>query len=473
MRKDTHVSVIKGDPTGRVRTARRAVAVLVTMAIAVTTVLLAGGVRPAPAAAMPLPHEDSFYQPPEGFQAEEPGTILRSREVRLAVLTVLPLNVRSWQLLYRTTDLDEQPTVAVTTVILPAGADPNRHRPLVSLQFYYDSASLDCSPSFVLQQGSGLAGIEGVHSQSELIAIAALISQGWAISIPDYEGLDGHLAVAKEPGYMTLDGVRAAQRFEPLGLDGANTPVALWGYSGGGMGSGWAAEMQPTYAPELNVKGIALGAPTSDVVSLLHVNGSMFSSLIGIGISSLRKAYPKFKEAADRYLTPEGRALMDRTERQCLPRNALTQMFVDYGRMLTVSIPEFLAVPEIKEVFEATVLGRNIPTAPIFLYQGVFDEAVPVWTNDRLSGQWCAGGASVIYKRDHLSEHLTLPSLGMADTLNWLKGRLAPNAPDQFGCRTENVVSMLADFNALLTQIEINLNATFGALGFPIGPRER
>ncbi|WP_280444220.1 lipase family protein [Nocardia brasiliensis] len=467
------MSVINGDPTGRVRTRRRAVAVLVTMAIAVTTVLLAGGVRPAPAAAMPLPHEDSFYQPPEGFQAEEPGTILRSREVRLAALTVLPLNVRSWQLLYRTTDLDEQPTVAVTTVILPAGADPNRHRPLVSLQFYYDSASLDCSPSFVLQQGSGLAGIEGVHSQSELIAIAALISQGWAISIPDYEGLDGHLAVAKEPGYMTLDGVRAAQRFEPLGLDGANTPVALWGYSGGGMGSGWAAEMQPTYAPELNVKGIALGAPTSDVVSLLHVNGSMFSSLIGIGISSLRKAYPKFKEAADRYLTPEGRALMDRTERQCLPRNALTQMFVDYGRMLTISIPEFLAVPEIKEVFEATVLGRNIPTAPIFLYQGVFDEAVPVWTNDRLSGQWCAGGASVIYKRDHLSEHLTLPSLGMADTLNWLKGRLAPNAPDQFGCRTENVVSMLADFNALLTQIEINLNATFGALGFPIGPRER
>ncbi|MFI7003819.1 lipase family protein [Nocardia sp. NPDC050175] len=467
------MSVINGDPTGRPRTGKRTVAVLVTMAIAMATVLLNGAVQPAPAAAVPLPHEDSFYQPPEGFEGQAPGAILRSREVHLAVLTALPLNVRSWQLLYRTTDLNEQPTVAVTTIILPAGADPNRSRPLVSLQFYYDSASNDCSPSYVLQQGSGLAGLEGIHSQSELIAIAGLISQGWAISVPDYEGLDGHLTVPKEPGYMTLDGIRAAEGFQPLGLDGTNTPVALWGYSGGGMGSGWAAEMQPTYAPELNVKGIALGAPTSDVVSLLHVNGSMFSSLIGIGISSLRKAYPKFKEAADRYLTPEGQALMDRTERTCLPRNAVTQMFVDYGRLLTIPIPDFLQVPEIKETFEQTVLGRNIPTAPIFLYQGVFDEAVPVWTNDRLDQQWCAGGASVIYKRDHLSEHLTLPSLGMADTLNWLKSRLAPNAPDQFGCRTDNVVSMLADFNALLTQIEINLNATFGALGFPIGPRER
>ncbi|PXX65192.1 secretory lipase [Nocardia tenerifensis] len=467
------MSVIKGVPTGRARPGLRAVAAAVTVAFAVVTALLTGAVAPAPAAAVPLTQDDSFYRPPEGFEAQAPGAILRSREVHLAVLTVLPLNVRSWQLLYRTTDLDEQPTVAVTTVILPAGADPNRARPLVSLQLYYDSASNDCSPSYVLQQGSGLPGLEGIHSQSELIAIAGLISQGWAISIPDYEGLDGHLTVPKEPGYLILDGVRAAEGFQPLGLNGADTPVALWGYSGGGMGSGWAAEMQPTYAPELNVKGIALGAPTSDVVSLLHVNGSMFSSLIGIGISSLRKAFPDFKQAADRYLTPEGRALMDRTERQCLPRNALTQMFVDYGRMLTIPIPDFLQVPEIKKVFESTVLGRTIPTAPIFLYQGVFDEAVPVWTNDRLSQQWCAGGASVIYKRDHLSEHLTLPSLGMADTLNWLKSRLAPNAPDQFGCRTDNVVSMLADFNALLTQIEINLNATFGALGFPIGPRER
>ncbi|WP_157129019.1 lipase family protein [Nocardia amamiensis] len=459
--------MIKGDLAGR------GVRVLATAIVAVVTagcVMLAGGV---PATAVPLPQADSFYQPPEGFESREPGDILRAREVRLAALTVLPLNVRSWQLLYRTTDLFGRPAAAVTTVLLPAGADPNRSRPLVSLQFYYDSASPACAPSFVLRQGAGLPGLEGIHSQSELIAVAALLSQGWAVSIPDYEGLEGHLAVAEEPGYMTLDGIRAAERFEPLGLDGANTPVALWGYSGGGMASGWAAEMQPTYAPELNVKGIALGAPTSDVVSLLHVNGSMFASLIGIGISSLRKAYPEFRAASDRYLTQEGRALMDRTAAQCLPRNALSQMFVDYQRMLTIPIADFLAVPEIAEVFDATVLGRNTPTAPIFLYHGVWDEAVPIWTNDVLAQRYCAGGASVIYQRDHLSEHLSLPSLGMADTFNWLKARLAPSAPDQVGCRTENVVSMLADADALLSQIEINLNATFGALGFPIGPRER
>ncbi|MFI6776616.1 lipase family protein [Nocardia sp. NPDC050412] len=464
--------VINEDPTRKRRRGSRTAAALVAMAMALMA-SLAGGIAATPAAAVPVPQQDSFYQPPEGFEAQEVGAILRSREVHLAVLTVLPLSVRSWQLLYRSTDLFGQPTAAVTTVILPAGADPNRSRPLVSLQFYYDSASIACAPSFVLQQGAGLPGVEGIHSQSELIAIAALISQGWAISVPDYEGLNGHLAVAEEPGYMTLDGIRAAERFEPLGLDGANTPVALWGYSGGGMGSGWAAQMQPSYAPELNVKGAALGAPVSDVESLLHVNGSMFSSLIGIGVSSLYNAYPKFREVTDQYLTPEGKALMNRTNSQCLPRNALTQMFTDYQRILTIPIAQYLALPEIREVFDATVLGERTPTAPLFIYQGVLDEAVPIWTTDRLNQQWCADGASIVYKRDHLSEHLTLPSLGMADTFSWLKSRLAPNAQDQVGCRTENVVSMLADFNDLITQIEINLNATFGALGFPIGPRER
>ncbi|WP_225726129.1 MULTISPECIES: lipase family protein [unclassified Nocardia] len=461
------MSVINGDRI------RRAIALAVAGVVTVATALVIGGFTAGQAAAVPPPTQDAFYQPPEGFESQELGTVLRSREVHLAALTVLPLNVRSWQLMYRTTDLFGAPDVAVTTVVLPAGADPARSRPLVSLQFYYDSASNDCSPSFVLQQGAGLPGLEGIHSQSELIALAALISRGWAVSIPDYEGLHGHLAAAKEPGYMVLDGIRAAERFQPLGLDGANTPVAMWGYSGGGMGSGWAAELQPSYAPELNVKGVALGAPTSDVVSLLHVNGSMFSSLIGIGIASLYNAYPKFKEATDRVMTQEGKDLLARTDAQCLPRNALTQMFVDYQRFLTIPISDYLALPEIKEVFDATVLGSDHPTAPIFLYQGVFDEAVPVWTNDRLTRRWCDQGASVLYKRDHLSEHLTLPSLGMADTFNWLTARLAPGAPDQVGCQTQDVVSQLADFNALLTQIEINLNATFGALGFPIGPRER
>ncbi|WP_169815441.1 lipase family protein [Nocardia yamanashiensis] len=451
---------------------RLTAAALATALTAAGAVLVGTGATPAGAEPLPL-NVDGFYQAPGGFESTAPGTILRSREVQLAVLTVLPVHVRSWQLLYRTTDLFGQPTVAATTVAVPQGANTSRSRPLVSHQFFYDSTSPNCAPSYVLQQGGGLPALEGIHSTVEYLELAASISQGYAINVPDYEGLYGHLAVAKEPGYMILDSIRAAEAFQPLGLDGANTPVALWGYSGGGMGSGWAAEMQPTYAPELNVQGIAMGAPVSDVESLLHVNGSMFASLIGVGIASLRNAYPKFAETTDRYLTAEGRAVMDRTANQCLVRNVLNLMFTDYQRMLTIPIADYLALPEIKEVFDSTVLGSNPPTAPTMVYQGVFDEAVPWYTNDRMVQQWCEGGTSVYYKRDHLSEHLTLTTLGMADAFNWIKARLTPGAPTPTGCRTDNVITMIASLDALATMTEIELNAAFGALGWPIGPQER
>ncbi|MFC9996312.1 lipase family protein [Nocardia sp. NPDC127526] len=452
---------------------RRWTAAALATAVAAAGAVLAAGTAAAPAAAQPGPlNVDSFYQAPDGFEAAAPGEILKTREVQLAVLTVLPVRVRAWQLLYRTTDLFDQPTVAATTVAVPMGADTSRSRPLVSHHFFYDSTAPHCAPSYVLQQGAGLQALEGIHSTVEYLELAASISQGYAVNVPDYEGMNGNLAVAKEPGYMILDSIRAAQNFEPLGLDTAS-PVAMWGYSGGGMATGWAVEMQPTYAPELNIKGAAMGAPVSDVQSLLHVNGSMFASLIGIGISSLRNAYPEFAATTERYLTPEGRAIMDRTEGQCLVRNVITLMFTDYQRLLTIPIQEYLALPEIRAVFDATVLGKNPPTVPVMVYQGIFDEAVPYTTNDKLVGEWCAGGSSVLYKRDHLSEHLTLTTLGMGDAFNWVKSRLTPGAPDPVGCQTENHLSLFLDINDILTMTEINLNATFGALGWPIGPQER
>ena len=42
-----------------------------------------------------------------------------------------------------------------------------------------------------------------------------------------------------------LDGIRAAIAFEPAGLAGGETPIGLWGYSGGGQATAWAVEQQP------------------------------------------------------------------------------------------------------------------------------------------------------------------------------------------------------------------------------------
>ena len=68
-----------------------------------------------------LPADDPFYEPPPGYHHAEPGTVLRSRDVELALFGLIPQRVSATQLLYRTTDMDGQPEATVTTVLVPAG----------------------------------------------------------------------------------------------------------------------------------------------------------------------------------------------------------------------------------------------------------------------------------------------------------------------------------------------------------------
>src|SRR5437868_4417048 len=86
-----------------------------------------------------LPSEDPFYRPPREFAALEPGAVIRSREVRVAAFGTVPQRIDACQLLYRSTDLDGRPEAAVTTVLLPRGADPAISRPVLAYQCAIDA----------------------------------------------------------------------------------------------------------------------------------------------------------------------------------------------------------------------------------------------------------------------------------------------------------------------------------------------
>ncbi|KAL8281142.1 hypothetical protein RQP46_006500 [Phenoliferia psychrophenolica] len=68
------------------------------------------------------PSVDPFYVAPAGWEDASPGAVLRSRQITPAFLNVIPLPLTSWQLLYRTTDGDENPAATVTTIYVLLGA---------------------------------------------------------------------------------------------------------------------------------------------------------------------------------------------------------------------------------------------------------------------------------------------------------------------------------------------------------------
>ena len=88
--------------------------------------------------------EDPFYEPPAGFHHAEPGTILRSRDVELGFLGLIPQRVRATQLLYRTTDRHGHPEATVTTVLVPAGHSHRQTRHVVSYQCAIDAVTSRC-----------------------------------------------------------------------------------------------------------------------------------------------------------------------------------------------------------------------------------------------------------------------------------------------------------------------------------------
>ncbi len=380
-----------------------------------------------------LPEADPFYQPPNDFEWAAAGAVLRSRAVEVALFGVVAQRFPAWQLLYRSCDLQGAAQAAVTTVLLPAGADPAVPRPLLSYQCAIDAVASTCFPSYALQRG---AQALGCVPQLELLLIASALARGWAVSLPDHEGLAGNWGAPREPGYRALDGIRAALTFAPLGLN-PSTPVGLWGYSGGGLATSWAAEMAPKYAPEINVVGAALGSPVGDPGSaFLRLNATRYAGLPIMVVAGLRHVYPQLDRVIRRHVSAEGREILQSVEHLSTIAAVRRLSHYDVGDHLDVPLADFLALPEVTALFQEIQPGGHAPSAPILAVQSVHDQLIAVDDVDGQIARYRAAGAHVTYRRDRLSEHIALHPLAAPLTLTWLADRFAGKSPPEPGAKT-------------------------------------
>jgi hypothetical protein len=421
-----------------------------------------------PAGSPLLPSRDPFLKPPADLAKQAPGTVLRSREVRIGLFGVVPQQVSAWQLLYRSNDLHGNAEAAITTVLLPQDADPETERPLLAFESAVDSTAEQGAPSYALRLG---AVVPGSITQLEWMVVANALRRGWAVSIADHEGPHGNFGAPREPGYRSLDGIRAALRFAPLGLH-SGTPVAVWGYSGGGMAGSWLVEMAPTYAPEIDIAGAVLGAPVGDPEQVFtRLNGGPFSGLPPIMIAVLRRLYPALDRVLDDELSPEGRRLLALATR-LTPLLALARLtHRDVGDYLDRPLEQVMAEPEIKAMFDDIRLGGNTPRCPLLVIQPVHDQIIDGGAIDAQVERYRRGGATVSYVRDRLSEHFTLLPLATPLSLDWLADRIAGRPVRETGTRT--VWSVAADPAGWRGLIEMAATATRVALGRPLRQQAR
>lgn len=368
---------------------------------------------------LPLPDADPFHVTPDGLDDIRPGTVLRSRRVEVAFFGRVRLGT-AVQLLYRSTDAHGAAEAAVTTVVLPADRTPS-DCPVLSYQCAIDAMSSRCFPSYALRRGADLVG---ASVQAELLFVAAALADGWAVSIPDHEGVAGMWGAPYEAGFRVLDGLRAALGHDELGL-APDAPVAMWGYSGGGLATGWAAEAAADYAPELNVIGAVLGSPVVDPENVARrLNGSMWAGLAALMVASLVHVFPEARGVVDEHATAEGKDLLTEIEGMSTGQAIHRLRHADIATFVDLTFDELFALPELQYVFAMTRLGQAVPSMPVLMIQGVRDKIVDVTDVDRLVETYAAGGATVTYHRDPLAEHLMLYPLAVPMSLRWLRKRL-------------------------------------------------
>lgn len=383
-----------------------------TLALFVASVLALGGNPAVTMTIHPATEGESFYSAPADIGEYRPGAVIRSRQVSAAGFA----GATGWQLAFRSTDSRGEPIAAVTTVLVPAGEVPDR--PLVSYQPFVNSLGPRCAPSHSLLAGT----------LREAPAVNLLLARGWAVAVPDHLGPDSAYGAAQLGGRITLDGIRAVRQFDSTGLD--DSPVALAGYSGGGMATGFAAALAPDYAPELPIAGAAAGGVPMNLGALAGDLGDRPNPMFGLGFAAavgLAREYPAV--SLDRYLNPAGKALLDRVDDACADEIIRAAAGLATDDVFTEPPTEDpAAAPILRDNSLETFTG--VPTAPLYLWHGTAD-LISVAPVRRTAERYCAAGTPVQLDLLVGADHSGAVLPGALRALDFLEGRFAGAPPSQ------------------------------------------
>lgn len=426
---------------------RRTRSVLRCLAAAAGGALVASTfVGPAAATA-----DDSFYtyKGSTPLASRAPGTVLDTRTIAYHLLGI-PVPLQVVQLLYRGTTQLGAASANVTSIIEP----PVRLGPatqVVAYQSFYDSLNPADSPSRTIAGGLSLGGL---IPDVETGLIVPELLQGHPVVVADTEGPTADFADGPEYGRYTLDSLRAALQ-SPAAALSPTAKIAMFGYSGGAIATEWAAELAPTYAPDVNrhLLGAAIGGVLVDPDHNLHyVDGALpWSAAMPMAVIGIARA---FHVDLTPYLSDYGRALLPAVQNDSIIQ-AFAQVSTQYGPLTWAKLakPQYASpesVPILVQLVNQLIMGTGgTPTIPLLVGQGadgILEGTAPSPTYGpgdgvmvagdvrTLARGYCAAGVPVQYQQYDLTSHTTSAALWIPATLAWLTGRFAgASAPSSCG----------------------------------------
>jgi hypothetical protein len=375
-----------------------------------------------------------------------PGTVLKSRTITVYIAG-FTTSAKATQIVYRSTDALQRPTANVTTILTPdcsagASACVNKNK-VLSYQSFYDSLNPEDAPSRAFAGGKRFPDL---FAGVETILFNSYAKKGYTIIVSDTEGQKADFAAGPEYGYNTLDAIRAAFNSPAIGLS-PDAKVAMMGYSGGAIATEWAAELAPTYAPDLsdNLIGATFGGVlVSPEHNLTYVEGApIWGGVMPMAIVGVARSYDI---DIKKYLTQRGLDVYNRIEKASIAYVLGQYTNVTWKDLVKPEYQDRTKIPEYVMAVNKVIMGTGgTPSIPLQIGQGTGGtlegtKVSPLWGKGdgvmlagdvrSLARQYCAQGVKIEHKEYGTSHVLSIANWLPAATA-WIDDRFAGKAaPD-------------------------------------------
>ncbi|MUM19302.1 lipase [Mycobacterium sp. CBMA271] len=363
------------------------------------------------AAILPTPIPGpGFYSDPGDLTDYGNGEIVRKQFVQPRI--PIP-GVTIQRLMVRSTDTAGNAVPVTASLLVPRGAwKGSGPRPVVVRNQPINSLGLKSAPSYRIGRGVFI---------DVPPFLPLLLARNYAVLLPDHEGPRMSYSAGVMAAHAVLDSVRGMREIRP---DLAESPMVMDGYSGGAIATAWAAQEQPTYAPELRFKGAAAGGTPTDYALLYrNMNGAFGSGLFAAATVGQAREYPEMVEIFGDF------AFYVTTLAKDLPQPPLAAAGlarIDLDVLASISEPFESEIAQ--NVIAANKPGDVAPAMPILLYHGakdrfLGDQFIPEEGVLELAENWRAKGAAVEYLPVP-GEHLIAGGWAMPSVLRWMRSAL-------------------------------------------------
>lgn len=196
-------------------------------------------------------------------------------------------------------------------------------------------------------------------------------------------------------GTALIDAARAAKRLPGTSLDPLG-PVAFWGWASGGSAALSAAELAPTYGPELHVVGTYAAGPVTDLAAAIpSIDGNFLAVAMGYVLRGIAASYPELEEPIRDSLTPRGLQMLDWSGHTCTLQGAVDYAFRHLQYWFNTDLNTTASADPFKTILANQRIGNLRPAGPIYITHNRWDPFAPYQSARQSAADWCKKGADV------------------------------------------------------------------------------